>query len=133
MNFRVFAVATLLLIAVVGWNQADADLISDPYVKEVQDLISENSIVIFSKSYCPFCKKAKKLLVEFNKKLKIIELNEIDDGAKFQQALQTITGQKTVPNIFIKGKHVGGSDAVDAMYRSGELQKLVNDIPNAYN
>ena len=39
-----------------------------------------------------------------------IELDLMDDGPKVQEALLSITGQKTVPNVFIGGKHVGGND-----------------------
>lgn len=42
-----------------------------------------------------------------------------------QDALQTISGQRTVPNVFINGQHIGGCDKVVAMYSSGELAHLL--------
>lgn len=48
-----------------------------------------------------------------------------DDGAAIQDALQEITGQRTVPNIFIKQKHIGGNSDLQA--RKGELPALLKD------
>ena len=42
-----------------------------------------------------------------------------------QEELFKMTGQKTVPNIFINGKHVGGNSDLVALEKSGELDKLV--------
>ena len=41
--------------------------------------------------------------------------NNIDDGAVLQDALQEISGQRTVPNIFIGGKHIGGNSDLQAI------------------
>ena len=37
---------------------------------------------------------------------KVIELNQVDNGDDIQKALQVISGQRTVPNVFVKGKHL---------------------------
>lgn len=49
----------------------------------------------------------------------------MDDGADIQAALLEMTGQKTVPNVFIKGQHVGGNDATQAAAKSGKLQEML--------
>lgn len=56
---------------------------------------------------------------------KVIELDEVDNGAAIQDALKTLTGQRTVPNVFIKGEHLGGNDVTQAAAKSGKLQKLL--------
>lgn len=56
---------------------------------------------------------------------KVIELNEMDDGNAIQAALLDITGQRTVPNVFIKGNHLGGNDDTQAAARSGKLKKMM--------
>lgn len=66
--------------------------------------IEANKVVVFSKSFCPFCKKTKAKLDEIGADYKVYELNEMDDGADIQDALLEISGQKTVPNVFISGK-----------------------------
>ena len=88
--------------------------------------IENNKVVIFSKSFCPFCKKTKKLFNKLGVEATIYELNEMDDGADIQDALLELSGQKTVPNVFINGKHVGGNDDVQAANKSGELAELLN-------
>ena len=42
-----------------------------------------------------------------------------------QDALEAITGQRTVPNVFINGKHIGGCDTVTKLYSTGELARLL--------
>ena len=48
------------------------------------------------------------------------QLNEVDDGADIQATLLEITGQRTVPNVFIKGQHLGGNDDLQASIASGK-------------
>ena len=47
------------------------------------------------------------------------------EGPELQKALLDMTGQNTVPNIFVKGKHIGGCDNTLAAIASGELQKML--------
>lgn len=46
-------------------------------------------------------------------------------GSQVQNYLASKTGQRTVPNVFIGGKHIGGSDAVFALNEKGELVPLL--------
>jgi glutaredoxin 3 len=52
------------------------------------------------------------------------ELDQLPDGSQMQEELAKLTGQKTVPNIFIGGVHVGGNDALVHAKEKGKLQKL---------
>lgn len=63
---------------------------------------------VFSKTWCPFSQKAKKFLNDSNIPYHPIEIDLRQDGADIQQALFDLTGQKTVPNIFIDKTHIGG-------------------------
>ncbi|KAI0081112.1 glutaredoxin-domain-containing protein [Panus rudis PR-1116 ss-1] len=69
----------------------------------VEKTIADNKIAIFSKSYCPYCRRAKALLTsEFpDAQTAILELDEMDEGSEIQNYLHQKTGQRTVPNIFI--------------------------------
>jgi glutaredoxin 3 len=58
---------------------------------------------------------------------KIIELDTMDNGSEVQAALLDISGQRTVPNVFIKGKHLGGNDDSQAAARSGKLQEMLGN------
>ncbi|KAF2825047.1 glutaredoxin [Ophiobolus disseminans] len=92
---------------------------------KVQSIIDENPVAVFSKSYCPYCKAAKALLSESGAKFYAIELDQIDDGSAIQSTLGDITGQTTVPNIFIGKKHIGGNSELQA--KKGDLKTLLKD------
>lgn len=82
----------------------------------------ENPVIVFSKSYCPFCTRVKAMLREAGvKDLKVIELDQRDDCGEIQDSLLRMTGARTVPRVFIGGKSVGGSDDVAALANNGQL------------
>ena len=56
---------------------------------------------------------------------KIVELDDLADGAAVQEAVKAITGRSSVPQVFIGGAHVGGCDDTMAAYRSGQLKTLL--------
>jgi len=56
---------------------------------------------------------------------KVIELDEVADGAAIQAALLETSGQRTVPNVFVKGQHIGGNDDTQAAAKSGKLQEML--------
>ncbi|GFP96905.1 glutaredoxin-c4 [Phtheirospermum japonicum] len=91
----------------------------------VKKTIASHSIVIFSKSYCPYCRRAKAVFQELKQDPYVVELDERDDGARIQDALSEKVGRRTVPQVFINGKHLGGSDDTVEAYESGELAKLL--------
>ncbi|KAL6994840.1 glutaredoxin [Sarracenia purpurea var. burkii] len=80
-----------------------------------------------SKTYCSYCKKVKQLLSELGATYKTIELDEESDGNEIQSALAEWTGQRTVPNVFIGGKHIGGCEDVFEKYQRGELIPLLTE------
>lgn len=90
-----------------------------------QGEIKNNKVVVFSKSYCPFCANTKTLFKDLNVDAKVIELDFMDEGDDIQAALLDISGQRTVPNVFINGEHVGGNDSVQAANSSGKLKELL--------
>ncbi|KAG8384846.1 hypothetical protein BUALT_Bualt04G0160800 [Buddleja alternifolia] len=80
-----------------------------------------------SKSYCPFCVRVKKLLTDLGASFKAIELDAESDGSEIQSALAQWTGQRTVPNVFIAGKHIGGCDDTTALHNNGKLVPLLTE------
>ncbi|KAK7705512.1 Glutaredoxin [Botryosphaeria dothidea] len=88
---------------------------------KAQGIIDDNAVAVFSKSYCPYCRATKSLLSELGAKYYAIELDQVDDGAAIQDALEEITGQRSVPNIFIDKKHIGGNS---------DLQAKKSELPN---
>jgi glutaredoxin 3 len=72
--------------------------------------IESNDVVVFSKTYCPYCTKTKALFDGLGVKYALHELDKMGDGAELQDALFKMTGQRSVPNVFVKGSHIGGND-----------------------
>jgi len=100
-----------------------------PTPKEIVDnAVAGNTIVVFSKSWCPYCKKAKALLATEYAEIEpiVFELDEREDGGELQNYLEEKTGQRSVPNIFIKQQHVGGSDNLKEYHNDGRIRTLLN-------
>ena len=80
------------------------------------------NIDIYTKATCRFCHRAKALL---NSKGAAFNEIAIDgDNAKREVMIER-SGRTTVPQIFIDGRHVGGSDDLAALDRAGELDALL--------
>ena len=87
--------------------------------------IKASKIVIFSKTHCPYCKKAKEAIGKLTPAFSVVELDVVKDGPAQQEALLELTGQRTVPNIFVDGAHIGGCDKTLELIAAGEFQKLI--------
>ncbi|KAG8459180.1 hypothetical protein KFE25_005691 [Diacronema lutheri] len=94
-------------------------------VDAINTLVKQNDVVVFSKSFCPFCAKTKNLFKEMNVNAKVLELDLMTDGDIYQSELLKMTGQKTVPNVFVKGAHIGGNDDTQKARASGKLAELL--------
>ena len=82
------------------------------------------SIEIYTKTFCPYCWRAKALLED-----KGVEYREIsvDYGGELrEQMIQRARGRTTVPQIFIREHHVGGCDDLFALERDGRLDDLIS-------
>ena len=77
-------------------------------------------VQVYTTTYCAFCVRAKSLLTK--REIPFEEIDVTNDPDK-REWLVTKTGKKTVPQIFIDGDAVGGSDDLAAMDRSGELAR----------
>ena len=75
-------------------------------------MIDNNKLVVFSQTYCPFCKRAKALLTDLGvlDKAKVFELDIQQDGNTLQNAMAKRTGGiRSVPEVFIDGEYIGGA------------------------
>ncbi|XP_010927051.1 uncharacterized protein [Elaeis guineensis] len=116
------AAAAAAAVAFSFGSAVKASAIEEAFVK---DTVSSHDIVIFSKSYCPYCRRAKAVFRELNKVPHVVELDQREDGSNIQDALAVIVGRRTVPQVFINGKHLGGSDDTVEAYENGRLAKLL--------
>jgi glutaredoxin 3 len=87
--------------------------------------MTSTPLAVFSKSYCGYSARAKSLFASLGADAKILEIDQHPMGAEIQSYLASVTGQRTVPNVWIGGKFIGGSDKVHAMHQSGELIPLL--------
>ena len=101
-------------------------MVSNADTTKVQELIDNNVVMVFSKSWCPFAAKTKQLLGQANVAYKVLELDQDANGNNLQAALQGISGQRTVPNVYIAKQHVGGNDNVQAAAASGALKQMLD-------
>lgn len=62
-------------------------------------------------------------MLETAKRIRIADVGYTDDGAAIQDALEDMTGQRSVPNIFIDKKHIGGNSDLQA--KKSELPSLL--------
>lgn len=120
--------ASSAAVAAGGGTGAPSVVDSFLYAK-VGELVAGNPIMVFSKSTCPFCAKAKAALKETNVAFQILELDTIDAGvaAEIQDILGEITGAATVPRVFVGGKCIGGGDDAARLAASGVLKELAVD------
>ncbi len=81
-----------------------------------------SEIVIYAKDGCPYCDMAKRLLA--SKGQRWTEIDVETDAARRREMVER-SGQRTVPQIFIGGRHVGGFDELKALEDSGELDALL--------
>lgn len=81
-------------------------------------------VIIYTKSYCPYCVKAKQLLK--NKNVNAIEIDITNNQSLIEEMLLKSSGRKTVPQIFIDDFHVGGCDDLYALNDKGELDKMLS-------
>ncbi len=77
-------------------------------------------IEIYTKSYCPYCRRAKELL--HLKRADFIEYDVTADPAR-EQEMQQRSGRQTVPEIFADGELLGGCDDLFALEERGELDQ----------
>ncbi len=79
-------------------------------------------IQIYTKGYCPFCKRAKATLVGLELKF---EEFDITDDSQLRQEMIERSQRKTVPQIFIGNHHVGGNDDLELAVKNDSLKSLL--------
>ncbi|KAJ3173767.1 hypothetical protein HDU88_002856 [Geranomyces variabilis] len=97
----------------------------DAAANAVDEVIKKNKVVIYSKTYCPYCDKAKALLKSKGKDFELVELDSVANGEAMHAHLKQLTNQTSVPNIFIGGKHVGGCSDLIELDESGKLTEML--------
>lgn len=79
-------------------------------------------VVIYSKSWCPYCQRARQLLASKGASIEEIDIEQHPDR---RQEMILRSGRRTVPQIFIGEQHIGGCDDVHALEAAGRLDALL--------
>jgi glutaredoxin 3 len=89
----------------------------------VNDDVSLPGVTMYSTGWCPYCDRARGLLQR--KGVAFSEVKVDEDPAQRDLMLKRSGGRRTVPQIFVGDRHVGGYDDLSALDRTGELDKLL--------
>jgi monothiol glutaredoxin len=95
-------------------------------VKEVQDAVAANAIVVVGMRQNPMPKKARRLLEAAGRPCKYLEYGSYLKDWRRRNALKMWTGWPTFPMVFVKGVLVGGADDLEKLIASGELARLLD-------
>ena len=87
--------------------------------------MSQPRVTMYTTGWCPYCQRARGLMTK--KGLTFEEIN-VDDDAKLREEMVARSGRRTVPQIFIGDRHVGGCDELFALDGSGELDRLIREV-----
>ena len=99
---------------------------------------SDNPVVLFALEWCEFCWSVRKMLAHYEVPYKAVDLDSVayqegNKGGNIRKAIEAQTGLKTIPQIYIGGKHIGGaSDLFDAA-KDGTMAKLLEANNVAWN
>merc|ERR1712128_234558 len=102
-------------------------------MEQVENHIANNKVMMFSKTTCPFFTKIKQLFDSLKIEYQVLELDQISDGPAVQAALAEKSGQRTVPNTYINGKHIGGCDDTLKLQAENKLLALVQEGSHNYD
>ena len=84
--------------------------------------MAQPPVRMYTTGWCGFCARARALLTR--KGVTFTEI-DVDSDASLREEMVRLSGRRTVPQIFIGDRHVGGSDDLSALDRSGELDRLL--------
>lgn len=84
-------------------------------------------VLMYSTAVCPYCQRAEMLLK--SRGVEEIEKVRIDTDPERREEMVTKTGRRTVPQIFIGERHIGGFDDLAALDRAGGLAPLLDSLP----
>lgn len=81
-------------------------------------------VMVYTSGWCPYCTRTKALLER-----KAIPFQEVsvEDAERRAEMIERSGGRRTVPQVFIGDRHVGGFDELYALERAGELDTLINE------
>jgi glutaredoxin 3 len=80
------------------------------------------AVTLYVSDWCPYCQRAKGLLTQKN--IAFSEIN-VEEDVKFRDEMIARSNRRTVPQIFLGDRHIGGCEDLYALNDSGELDRLI--------
>ncbi|XP_021763370.1 monothiol glutaredoxin-S10-like [Chenopodium quinoa] len=119
---------TTLVRAMSSSSSSSSSSFGSRLEESVKKTVTENPVVVYSKTWCSYSSEVKSLFKRLGTEPLVIELDELGaQGPQLQKVLERLTGQYTVPNVFIGGKHIGGCSETVKLYHKGELEPLLSE------
>jgi monothiol glutaredoxin len=99
--------------------------------QRIDELVKGNEVLLFMKGnasfpMCGFSGRAIQVLKACGVDAKSIATVNVLDDAEIRQGIKEYSNWPTIPQLYIKGEFIGGSDIMMEMYESGELQKVIS-------
>ena len=99
--------------------------------QRIDDLVKTNDIVLFMKGnasfpMCGFSGRAIQILKAVGVDTKSLKTVNVLDDQEIRQGIKEYSNWPTIPQLYVKGEFIGGSDIMMEMYESGELQQVVS-------
>ena len=103
-------------------------------MQRIDELVKANEVVLFMKGsasfpMCGFSGRAIQVLKACGVDTKTVKTVNVLDDAEIRQGIKEYSNWPTVPQLYVKGEFVGGSDIMMEMYESGELLQVLGTTP----
>jgi monothiol glutaredoxin len=100
-------------------------------MQRIDELVKANEVVLFMKGsasfpMCGFSGRAIQVLKACGVDAKTVKTVNVLDDAEIRQGIKEYSNWPTIPQLYVKGEFVGGSDIMMEMFESGELQTVLN-------
>lgn len=105
----------------ISQDAAAAELADD----FVTDTVAADKVVMFTKKGCKYCASLKSLFATLNVPYEEHVISEMENYGDITAALERATGQRTAPNLFIGGNHIGGNEETQNLHKEGKLIPIV--------
>jgi len=98
--------------------------------QRIADLVQSNEVVLFMKGnasfpQCGFSGRAIQVLKACGVDTKTVKTVNVLEDDEIRQGIKTFSQWPTIPQLYVRGEFIGGSDIMMEMYQSGELQKVL--------
>ncbi len=103
--------------------------------QRIDELVKGNELVLFMKGsasfpMCGFSGRAIQILKACGVDPKSVKTVNVLDDSEIRQGIKGYSNWPTIPQLYVKGEFVGGSDIMMEMYESGELVQVLGTTPN---